>query len=347
MTAPRVLRWVRGVGIILLTVALVEYLVVPQLVEARSELRLFADASVWLMALALALEAGSLLCYTSLTQAVLPATARLAFTTQLRIDLTGLGASHLLPGGGASAAALRYRLMTTRGVSAPDALATAAVQTALAVTGLLATFSGGVALALPGIGSHPGYLLAGLTGVGLLATLSLVTHGRLGLPALRPRPAPAVTTATGWTARGRVVRSWRRVRAAAVAVGARAVALLRAPGGRRQLLGRAAGNWLLDAACLWVCLSAYGVHVHPGALLAAYGAANLVGLLPVTPGGLGVVEAVLIPALTALGAEGGPVVLGVLTWRALEFWLPIPVAGLTYVSLRIRPQVRASVTASR
>jgi uncharacterized protein (TIRG00374 family) len=82
--------------------------------------------------------------------------------------------------------------------------------------------------------------------------------------------------------------------------------LLRQPDQRSALLGWAAGNWLFDAASLWVCLWAYGVGLHPGPLLAAYGAADLVGLLPVTPGGLGVVEGV---------------------------WLPIPVSGISYLSL--------------
>lgn len=116
---------------------------------------------------------------------------------------------------------------------------------------------------------------------------------------------------------------------------ARAKTLIAQPELRATLLGWAVGNWLFDAACLWVCLRAYGATVHPGALLVAYGAANLIGLLPLTPGGLGLVEGTLIPALTALsGADATAVVLGVLTWRAFEFWLPIPVSGISYLSLR-------------
>jgi uncharacterized protein (TIRG00374 family) len=332
--------WIRRIGLLVLTVALVEYLAVPQLLRARSELRLFTDASPWLLVLALALEAASLLAYTYLTQTILSAEAQLPFGEQLRIDLTGLGASHLLPGGGASAAALRYRLMTSRGVPASDALSTAAVETAIADVGLLATFTGGVALALPGIWSHPEYLLSGAGGVVVLGVLWYALRAR-GLhtdsPAAPPDPPP----------RHRVRRRATRLLAAGLArastaaqsVLTRSEVLLHQRTARRSLVGWAAGNWLLDAASLWVCLWAYGVVVHPGALLAAYGAANLVGLLPVTPGGLGIVEGVLIPSLILLGAAGGPVVLGVLTWRALEFWLPIPVSGVTYLSLRLhRPK---------
>ncbi|MCW2784039.1 MAG: hypothetical protein JWP74_556 [Marmoricola sp.] len=324
--------WVRRVGLTVLAVALVEYLAVPQLVEARSELRLFADAKVWLLLGALVFEAASLLSYTALTRAVLAPEVRPSFSVQLRIDLTGLGASHLLPGGTASASALRYRLMTARGVPGTDALSTAAVETVVGFIGLVATFTGGVVLASPGVWSHPGYVLAGLAGAAVLAAAyAAVATGRLSprsWPAHRDRRVRE-TRAGRWFAAqsARAVVTSRRV-------AERADTLLRTRRQRRRLLGWAAGNWLFDAVSLWLCLAAYGVDVRPGALLVAYGAANLAGLLPFTPGGLGIVEGVLIPALAVLSGAAGPVVLGVLTWRALEFWLPIPVSGLAYLSLR-------------
>jgi uncharacterized membrane protein YbhN (UPF0104 family) len=332
--------WIRRIGLLVLTVALVEYLAVPQLLEARSELGLFSNTSPWLLMLAFTLEVASLLAYTCLTLTILSADVRPPFFEQLRIDLTGLGASHLLPGGGASAAALRYRLMTSRGVPASDALSTAAVEAAIADIGLIATFTGGVALALPGIWSHPDYLFSGLGGVVVLVALGLMLRptSHDATPPAAPRDPPSRHRLRGRASRW-LSAGVARGSAAGRAVLARSVVLLHQRRARRAMLGWAASNWLLDAASLWVCLWAYGVVVHPGALLAAYGAAQLVGLLPVTPGGLGIVEGVLIPSLILLGAAGGPVVLGVLTWRAMEFWLPIPVAGITYLSLRLhRPK---------
>jgi uncharacterized membrane protein YbhN (UPF0104 family) len=197
------------------------------------------------------------------------------------------------------------------------------------VIGLVATFTGGVALALPGIVTHPLYVAAGTAGLVLLAGVALVvrTAGRQSAPAsgrtwpLRRRSAPmskATAPLAQWLQH--VVNAGIETTRA---IALRSAALVRQPEQRRSLLGWAAGNWLFDAASLWVCLWAYGVVIHPGALLAAYGAANLIGLLPVTPGGLGVIEGALIPALTALGDTSvGPLALGVLTWRAMEFWLP-------------------------
>jgi hypothetical protein len=100
--------WLRRVGLFAVTVAVFEYVVLPKLLSARGDLHLFLDASPLLLLLGVAFEVSSLLAYTALTRLVLQAHVRLRFADQLRIDLTGLGASHIVPGGGATAAALRH-----------------------------------------------------------------------------------------------------------------------------------------------------------------------------------------------------------------------------------------------
>ena len=93
-------------------------------------------------------------------------------------------------------------------------------------------------------------------------------------------------------------------------------------------------NWLFDAAVLWVFLAAYGELVHPVPLLLAYCAANLAGVVPLTPGGIGVIEGVAISTLVGFGVPAQTALLAVLSWRLLQFWAPVPVAGLCYLSLR-------------
>jgi hypothetical protein len=106
-----------------------------------------------------------------------------------------------------------------------------------------------------------------------------------------------------------------------------------------QLLYRAsiwaAANWLLDAGSLWVFLFAFGAHVSPIDLLVAYGLANILAVIPITPGGLGVVEFISISTLTGFGVAGGAATAGVLCWRLVNFWLPIPFGGIAYLSLRL------------
>jgi uncharacterized protein (TIRG00374 family) len=334
--------WLRRVGLFAITVLLIEYVVLPRVLSARADLHLFLDASWLLLLLALALEAASLLSYTGLTRLILPLVTRPRFVDQLRIDLTGLGVSHIVPGGGATAAALRYRLMTEQGVPPEDAASTAAVQSAVAAIGLVGTFLGGLVLMGPRLVSQPGYLLAGLAAAATLVVVGLgLHHLRVSGP---PRPAARLDRRTVETAGNgrRSTRALGRLEARfgdAVRATARRVSVLaRDPHVRLAVFASAVSNWVFDAASLWVCLRCYGLTLEPGALLAAYGAANLLALLPVTPGGLGIVEGVLVPALTGLGGVGvAPVTLGVLTWRLLEFWIPIPVAGLAYLSLRLSP----------
>jgi uncharacterized membrane protein YbhN (UPF0104 family) len=113
------------------------------------------------------------------------------------------------------------------------------------------------------------------------------------------------------------------------------LALLRDDVRTRRAVAFAVTNWLLDAACLWTCLWAYGERASPGLVLTAYGFANLVGLLPLTPGGLGVVEGTLIPLLIAFGVASPVAVLGTLTWRLFQFWMPVPAAGVCYLVLKV------------
>src|SRR5450631_902622 len=107
----------------------------------------------------------------------------------------------------------------------------------------------------------------------------------------------------------------------------------------RALLARAVGwaaaNWLLDAASLWVFVAAFGHVISPIDLLTAYGLANILAAVPITPGGLGVVEFVLVTMLAGFGLTDGQALSAVLAYRAVNFWLPIPFGGLAYASLEL------------
>jgi Lysylphosphatidylglycerol synthase TM region len=109
---------------------------------------------------------------------------------------------------------------------------------------------------------------------------------------------------------------------------------------RRQLgkaLFFAAANWLFDAGSLFVFVGAFGHWVNPVALLVAYGVANIAAALPITPGGLGVVEATVSGILVGFGTPRSIAIWGVLAWRLVNFWLPIPIGGTSYLSLQLHP----------
>jgi hypothetical protein len=107
-----------------------------------------------------------------------------------------------------------------------------------------------------------------------------------------------------------------------------------------RTVGWAAANWLLDCAALWVFVAAFGYRIPVDGLVVSYGLANVLAAIPITPSGLGVVEAVLTATLVGFGAPSGVAVLGVVSYRLVNFWLPIPFGAVAYLSLHLQPEAR-------
>jgi putative heme transporter len=61
----------------------------------------------------------------------------------------------------------------------------------------------------------------------------------------------------------------------------------------------------------------------------------VLGMIPITPGGLGFVEAGLTATLHLAGVSTGDAVLATLAYRMVSYWLPLP-AGLIAVTLHRR-----------
>src|SRR5918996_449751 len=95
----------------------------------------------------------------------------------------------------------------------------------------------------------------------------------------------------------------------------------------QALLG-AAGRWVLDYLTLLAALYAVGAHPRASLVLLAFFAAQLLGTLPLTPGGLGFVEAGLTGTLAPAGVGGAASVVATLVYRLVSFWLPIPAGGV-------------------
>jgi uncharacterized protein (TIRG00374 family) len=106
------------------------------------------------------------------------------------------------------------------------------------------------------------------------------------------------------------------------------------------------GFWLGTAAALWLFVGAFGHWVPIYGLIVAFGLAYVMAALPITPAGLGLVEVVLISLLTFFGAPVGAATLGVLLYRLVNFWLPIPLGALSYLSLQVE-EARVEVEEGR
>ncbi len=104
-----VLHWLRRGASVLILLAVIDYLVLPQVAGTEAALRLLRTVKPWGAAAAIALEIASLISYSLLTRSMLP-DQRPRFSWLFRSDVAALGVSHLLPGGAATSGALRYRL---------------------------------------------------------------------------------------------------------------------------------------------------------------------------------------------------------------------------------------------
>jgi hypothetical protein len=103
-----------------------------------------------------------------------------------------------------------------------------------------------------------------------------------------------------------------------------------------QALALAAGRWIFDFLSLYAALLAVGARPPLYVALLAYAAAQLLGQLPLTPGGLGVVEAGLTGTLALAGVAAAPAALATLAYRLSSFWLPLPVGLVAWIWHRRR-----------
>lgn len=104
----------------------------------------------------------------------------------------------------------------------------------------------------------------------------------------------------------------------------------------RSALLAAAGNTLFDYFSLLAALRAVHADPRPSLVILAYASAEVLSQIPLTPGGLGFVEAGLIGTLTLAGVPAAQAAVATLLYRLLSYWLPIPLGGVAYVLFRHR-----------
>lgn len=328
----------RGAALVVLVV-LVAFVVAPQYADAQRALRSAGMVSPFLLLLGLLLELGSLAAFGMLTRLSLDPATRPRYPTVLRIDLAGIAVTNAVPGGGATALAARFGLF--RRASVPSGAIVGALTVEAVVSNLLlgAVFATGILLSLGSLPASPYYWLAGAFILAVFGTAAIA----LGLAVRHPAKVDGV------------VRSATRAfsaahQDAAVAFIQNVVDAVAAFAADRTRFWPAviwgSVNWLLDIAALGVFLAAFGFHPTVGHLLLAYGLAAILALVPITPGGLGVIEGVLVPTLVALGSPYPTAVLGVTAWRLVQFWMPIPLGALSALSLMLRSRKTETVVST-
>lgn len=123
---------------------------------------------------------------------------------------------------------------------------------------------------------------------------------------------------------------------------------------RRRTITLVARRWLpltlttvLSHLALWFVLVLALRHVGVSEtevsslqVLAVFSFGRLIGALPITPGGLGVIELGYIGGLVAAGGNEPQVVAAVLLFRVLTFGVQVPLGGFTYLIWRARSSWR-------
>jgi uncharacterized protein (TIRG00374 family) len=329
---PRLVKQAR-LGVILFIIALVvEYLVVPELVGASKDLYLLGRINAGWVVAGAALEAVSLFCYAVLTRVLLPrGGVRPSLATLFKIDLSAAAVAHVIPAGTLGTAALGFKLFTSEGISGSDATVMMAAKGIGSTVVLNVLLWVSLIISIPLAGFRPIYATVAIIGTIVLALAGLLVFGVLHGAGLASRLLRAVGDKIPGL-------SGRKVEAAVLGAADSFSLLARDKRVMAWALLWASLNWLLDAASLWCFVAAFGHRANPVELFAAYGIANVAGALPVTPGGLGVVDSIAPLLLVGFGVTRGVATLGVLGWRMVNFWLPIPTGAAAFVSLKVKPQ---------
>ena len=281
---------------------------------------------MWLF-LGIALEFAALLCYSMLTHVALGQDSdKVRIFTLFRIQLSTRSLGSLVPGGSAAGNALGFRLMTLAGANGRDAgfaLATAGVGSAVVLNLILWV---ALIVSIPGRGVNAFYGTAAIFGVIVMLLAGGVVLGLVDHEGRAER-------VTRWFAR-KMRFDQDKAGEVAVHLGERLRGLANEPGLLRKVLSWSLLNWFLDIAALFVFIRAFGGSVDIVGLVVSFCLANIFASIPITPGGLGIVEGIYIPSLVGFGLTTTTATVSVLSYRLVQFWLPMLVGGVCYVSLR-------------
>jgi putative heme transporter len=313
------------------------YLVAPSIVAALGSWHQIERLSVaWLAAMA-ALEGASLAC---LWAVQLLSLREARWQPVIASQLAGNALAKIAPGGGAMGAALQYRMLVETGMPRGG------IVSGLTASNLLVL---GVVLALPVL-SIPAILRGGVERdllnaaiAGLVVFVVMFVAGVALLSSERP---------LRWLGRliqrirNRLRRRSEPLRQLPTRLVHERDRIVGTLGTRwKRALAAALGRWAFDFGCLLAALRALDALPRPGLVLLAFCAAQVLAQIPLTPGGLGFVEAGLTATLTLAGVPAGTSVVATFAYRLFSYWLQLPL-GLVGLALQRAParRHRAEIT---
>ncbi|GMU77495.1 MAG: hypothetical protein AMXMBFR46_02950 [Acidimicrobiia bacterium] len=294
------------------------YLLAPSIGEVFSAWDRLDEFNPIALPLVLVLETASFACVW-LLQAIALRSVR--WDAIVLSQLTANLFNRVTPGGGATGTAVQARMLQRAGFNLTTAATAVTVQSLLVTAALVALPVFVIPGVLTGTALPASLLQAAWTGVAVFAVMCGV--GAILLATRRPVHA---------LGRGveRLVNVFRTRRPKVTGLGDRLLEErdeIRVTMGSRWLeaVGAAVGRWGFEYLVLLLALYAIDARPNPWSVLLAFVVASLLSMIPITPGGLGFVEAGLTATLAAAGIAPQEAVAATLLFRLVSFWLPLPV----------------------
>ena len=262
-------------------------------------------------------------------QAVLP---HLRFWHGFMETQSSTAVSNTVPAGGAVAIGLTFRMFGSFGFS------NVAISTAVATTGIWnLAFKFGLPIVAVVLVAVTGQSTGGAVGVALLGVLVIAVSGLVLWLVFRSADSAHWVGRLGDWILNWVLHFFRKPKSDRVE---RAVLHFRDQ--TNDMVHQR--GWLLTSTVLasqlavfvlvLFCVRAVGIPASQVSfldVLLSFAVARLAGAIPVTPGGLGTVDAAFIGMLTAFGATSNDALAADLVWRATTYFPPIFIGIVTYL----------------
>lgn len=301
----------------------------PALVHVVSAApRLATLAPLWLLVMLVA-EVSSFVCSLALLQLVLRDGSWFGVVTAA---LAGNAVTNVLPGGDAAGASVQFRMLAASGIDADQAAGGLAAASVLGLAGLFLLPIFALPAILGGLSVSAGLEHAAELGIG--GFVLIVTFGAVVLTT--NRTLVVVGRSLQWLI-NKIPRRRRRTDDLPQRLLIQRD-LVRTELGKNwwRALLLIAGRIGLDYFSLLAALRATGARPNPSLVLLAYAATTVIALVPLTPGGLGIVEASLSGLLVLAGTPASRSVVATLAYRLGSYWLPTVAGSVCYLLFRRR-----------
>lgn len=305
------------------------YVALPAFTKVLSAWPKLFHLSFWWLLVMLVTEIVSFTCAATLLRLLLR--TKLWFSV-IAAFLVGNAVTNVLPAGDVAGAGVQYQMLSMGGINADQAAGGLAASSIIGLAGLFILPMWAIPAIIGGVPISPGLEHAAL--LGIAGFILIVGVGALFLTTDRPlvRIATLLQRALNTIPK----RKTKTVELASRLVNERNLVRTNLGKRWREAVLLIGGRIGFDYFALLAALRATGAKPNAPLVLLAYAATAVIALVPLTPGGIGIVEASLSGLLVLAGVSSGRAIIATLAYRLVTYWLPIFAGGGVYIAFRRR-----------